>query len=158
MYPSLILIFAVFAGVLGWAIRENHGSAGNLVSPTVKLSKTQIGFAMMSGACGVAGSYTGSSIRISDWTRFAKRRSAPTVPMVLAMPVTFSISAICGILVTSATRERYGVLEWNPLLLLQYVQALDYTPKCRAATFFAGVAFLCSQLFVSRDGPSQILA
>lgn len=33
--------------------------------------------------------------------------------------------------------------------MLQYVQALQYTPACRAGTFFAGVGLLTSQVFVN---------
>lgn len=149
LYPALFIVSFAFVGVLGWAISANHGSSGSLVNPTIKLSSVETGFSLMSGACGVAGSYTGASIRISDWTRFAKKRNAPTVPMVLAMPITFTISSVFGVIVASAIQARYGVLQWNPIFLMQYIQTVDYTPACRAGTFFAGLAFLCSQIFVS---------
>lgn len=149
LYPALAVICIAFISVLGWAISANHGSSGPLVNPTIKLSTVDIGFSVMSGACGVAGSYTGASIRISDWTRFAKTRNAPTIPMAIAMPITFTISALFGVIVASAIKERYGILEWSPIVLMQYIQTVDYTPACRAGTFFAGLAFLCSQIFVS---------
>lgn len=153
MYPALMVACVAFCGILGWAISANHGSAGSLVSPDIKLSPVETGFSIMSGACGVAGSYTGASIRISDWTRFSKRPSAPTVPMLFAMPITFTVSAVFGVVVASAINARYGVLEWSPIVLMQYIQSVDYTPACRAGTFFAGLAFLCSQIFVSERLP-----
>lgn len=104
---------------------------------------------MAQGICSVAGAYTGGSVRIADWTRFAKTRHASTPGMLTAMPLTMTIGALIGVLVTSATLEMYGTLIWNPLLMLQYVQSIQYTPACRAGTFFAGLGFLISQVFVN---------
>jgi NCS1 family nucleobase:cation symporter-1 len=43
----------------------------------------------------------------------------------------------------------YGTVMWNPLVMLQYVQLHHYTAACRAGTFFAGLGFLSSQLWVN---------
>lgn len=148
LYPNFVVICVTFAGILGWAIHSN-GGPGDLVAPAFELSSVDRGFAMMSSICSVAGAYTGGSVRISDWTRFAKTRSAPVIPLFVAMPITVSLGALVGVLVTSAVKGMYGVIIWNPLLMLQHLQAVQYTPACRAGTFFAGAGLLCSQIFVS---------
>jgi NCS1 family nucleobase:cation symporter-1 len=102
---------------------------------------------MMSSISSVAGAYTGGTVRVSDWTRFAKTKRAPVIPIIIAMPLTVTTGALIGVLVTSASFELYGQVLWNPLVLLQYVQDTSYTPTCRAATFFAGCGLLSSQVF-----------
>jgi NCS1 family nucleobase:cation symporter-1 len=62
---------------------------------------------------------------------------------------TVIVTALIGIISTSALAERYGRLEWNPLIMLQWVQANYYTPKCRAGTFFAGLGLLSVTAFVN---------
>lgn len=148
LYPNFLVICVTFAGILGWAIRSN-GGPGDLVAPAFELTSVDRGFAMMSSICSVAGAYTGGSVRISDWTRFAKTRRAPVVPLLVSMPITVSLGALVGVLVTSAVKSMYGVIIWNPLLMLQHLQTVDYTPACRAGTFFAGLGLLSSQIFVS---------
>lgn len=147
LYPNFLIICVTFAGILGWAIHAN-GGPGDLVSPAFELSKVDTGFAIMSSICSVAGAYTGGSVRISDWTRFAKTRGAPVIPLFVAMPVTVTLGALVGVLVTSAVKSMYGVIIWNPLLMLQHLQLVHYTPACRAGTFFAGAGLLSSQIFV----------
>ena len=69
--------------------------------------------------------------------------------MLLSLPITITLGALIGVLVTSATEEMYGTVMWNPLIMLQYVQQNQYTAGCRAGTFFAGFGFLTSQVFVN---------
>lgn len=136
-------------GLLGWAIHANHGSAGNLVAPAIKLSKSDQAFRMAQGICSTAASWTGAAVRGSDWTRYAKTRNAPIASQLTAAPFTITLTALIGVLVTSAAKEMYGTVIWNPLLLIQHVQHVQYTAACRAGTFFAGCGFLSSQIWVN---------
>ncbi|CAK7232467.1 hypothetical protein SBRCBS47491_008281 [Sporothrix bragantina] len=148
----LLPVFGVtcvcFAGLLGWALHAN-GGPGNLVSPSIDITPLAGRYAFVQGISQVAGAYTGGSVRLSDWTRFTKTPNAPRVGMVIAQPISLTIGALVGVLVTSATYELYGVLEWNPLVMLAYVQGIQYTAACRAGTFFLGLGFLGSQIFVN---------
>jgi nucleobase:cation symporter-1, NCS1 family len=103
----------------------------------------------MSSISSGAGAYTGGTVRMSDWTRFAKTRNAPIIPITIAMSLTITLGALIGVLTTFASYEIFndGVVYWNPLVLLQHLQATSYTPACRAGTFFAGCGFLSSQIF-----------
>jgi NCS1 family nucleobase:cation symporter-1 len=69
--------------------------------------------------------------------------------MATSMPIAMTIGAVVGVLVTSATTEMYGFVQWNPLIMLQYVQANHYTAACMAGTFFAACGFFDSQIFVN---------
>ncbi|ORX95917.1 permease for cytosine/purines, uracil, thiamine, allantoin-domain-containing protein [Clohesyomyces aquaticus] len=145
---QIIVATVTLLGIMGWAVHENGGSPGNLVAPAIKLSKAEAGFRVIQGITSVAGTYTGGSDRVSDWTRYGRRRHSST-PAIAMLAFTVILTALVGIISTSALYERYGMLEWNPLIMLQWVQQNYYTPKCRAGTFFAGVGLLSVTIFVN---------
>lgn len=156
LYPNFAIICVTFAGILGYFIHTN-GGPGDLIKPTIAISPVERGFAVMSCISSVAGAYTGGSVRVSDWTRFTKTRRAPIIPLIVSMPLTVTIGALVGVLVTSAANEMWGEVIWSPLTLLQTLQANNYTAACRAGTFFAGVGLLSSQVFenVTQNGITQ---
>lgn len=145
---NLVISSATLLGIMGWAVAAN-GGPGNLVSPAVAIPRSQVGFLMVQGITSVAGTYTGGSDRVSDWTRYARSRHAPTPAQLTALPVTVSLIALVGIIATSATAEILGSTQWNPMIMLQEVQATWYTPACRAGTFFAGVGLLFVTVFIN---------
>ncbi|KAF1845991.1 uncharacterized protein K460DRAFT_284567 [Cucurbitaria berberidis CBS 394.84] len=145
---QVVIATATLLGIMGWAVAANGGSPGNLVSPAIKLTKAEAGFRVVQGITSVAGTYTGGTDRVSDWTRYGRSRHTST-PAIITLAVTVTLTALVGIISTSALAERYGMLEWNPLIMLQWVQANYYTPTCRAGTFFAGVGLLSVTVFVN---------
>ncbi len=60
-----------------------------------------------------------------------------------------TIAAVLGALTTSAFYAQYESTIWTPLGMLIYVQELNYTPKCRAGTFFAAIGLLSSQIYIN---------
>ncbi|KAH8676138.1 permease for cytosine/purines, uracil, thiamine, allantoin-domain-containing protein [Xylariales sp. PMI_506] len=148
LVANLVVSSATLLGIMGWALHANGGT-GNLVTPAVQIPPSKVGFLMVQGITSIAGTYTGGCDRVSDWTRYAKTRHAPTVAQLTALPVTVTVTALIGILTTSAVTELLGEEQWNPLIMLQMVQAKWYTPACRAGTFFAGVGLLSVTVFVN---------
>lgn len=104
---------------------------------------------MLQAVSSVAGSWTGSSIRQSDWTRFAKTKRSPVLNQLLGAPITITIATVFGVYATSAVKTKYGVTLWNPITLLQWVLTNHYTPGGRAGCFFGGLGFFCSQISVN---------
>jgi NCS1 family nucleobase:cation symporter-1 len=83
----------------------------------------------MQGITSVAGTYTGGTDRVSDWTRYGRSRHTST-PAIVTLAITVILTALLGVISTSALAERYGEVQWNPLIMIQYVQALNYTATC----------------------------
>lgn len=104
---------------------------------------------MLQTISAVAGGWTGSSIRQSDWTRFAKTKRAPIVNQFLGAPITITVAAVFGVFATSAAKNLYGVTIWNPVELMQYILTNNYTAAARAGCFFGGLGFFLSQLSVN---------
>lgn len=149
LMANLVVSSATLLGTMAWAVHANRGP-GNLMAPAIDVPRTQVGFLMAQGITSVAGTYTGGSDRVSDWTRYAKHRHAPTAAQLTALPVTVTVFALVGVITTSATAELLdSEVEWNPMILLQMVQIRYYTVACRAGTFFAGVGLLSVTIFIN---------
>jgi hypothetical protein len=148
---QVVVATATLLGIMGWAVHANGGSPGDLVSPAIKLSRAEAGFRVVQGITSVAGTYTGGTDRVSDWTRYGRKRHTST-PAIFTLAVTVILTALVGIISTSALAQRYGMLEWNPLIMLQWIQLNYYTPVCRAGTFFAGLGLLSVTVFVLGHG------
>ncbi|RFU32336.1 hypothetical protein B7463_g3976, partial [Scytalidium lignicola] len=147
----MVSFFAVTTTILGmfiWAMATNHG-AGNLVAPIEKISKGDTVFYFIQTVCTICGSFTGSSMRHSDWSRYAKTPQSIRIGIWVAGPLALIITAMFGVFVTSAARDIYGTVIWQPVSLLLYIQNDSYTPAVRAGTFFAGAGWLLSQLSVN---------
>lgn len=68
---------------------------------------------------------------------------------MVTAPIAICLTALCGLLVTSATAEMYGEVLWNPFQLLLAIQQNSPSAGARAGTFFAGLGFLASALALS---------
>jgi NCS1 family nucleobase:cation symporter-1 len=145
-----LAIAAVVLGVFSWAIHANHGKVGHLLETDIKLSGINKSFTMLYAISTAAGSITAYASRMSDWTRFSRTKHTPTIPSIIGPLIFASLTSILGILTTSAVHARYKVVQWNPLALLVYLQETQYTPACRAGTFFAGLALFWSLIVVSK--------
>ncbi|KAI0482558.1 permease for cytosine/purines, uracil, thiamine, allantoin-domain-containing protein [Xylariaceae sp. FL0804] len=150
LVANLAVSSATLLGIMAWAVHANGGRAGDLVAPAVVVPRRRVGFLMAQGITSVAGTYTGGSDRVSDWTRYARTRHAPTAAQLTAMPLTVTLTALVGIVTTSATAQVLGgEVQWNPVLMLQVVQARWYTAACRAGTLFAGLGLLSVTVFIN---------
>lgn len=69
---------------------------------------------------------------------------------MIAAPVTITVCALIGVVVTSASSEILGEIIWSPIGLLSALQ--DYyqsSPAIRAACFFAGLGLTGAQLSIN---------
>ncbi|RDW85993.1 hypothetical protein BP5796_04318 [Coleophoma crateriformis] len=147
LYPAFIFTVATFVGILIWALVSN-GGAGNLISSPIEISNAQKAYRFVQCVSSISGNWGGVGDRYSDWTRFEKKRGV-SIPGLIGLPIVVTVCAVFGVLTTTATAEMYGVVQWNPILLLEYAQTVSYTPACRAATFFAGFGMFFDQIFLN---------
>lgn len=129
---------------------------------------------------------------LADWTRYSSRRygelpeslcalrqvadalelfsSAPTLSQLVAAPLTITLTALLGIVITSASSNILGAIYWSPITLLVAIQdhygsssggtfpclvtirtllPLILLSSVRAAVFFGGLGCAFSQLAVN---------
>lgn len=110
-----------------------------------------LGWAFMFGITAILGAWGAGTLGQSDWTRYANRRFAPTLSQLVAAPITIAVTAIIGIIVTSASRDVLGgEVVWNPIYLLADIQEKYHSSsRSRAGVFFASLGLVSSQLAVS---------
>ena len=113
-------------------------------------SDINVGWGFFYGIDAVLGSWGSGTLGQSDWTRYSRRRYAPTLSQLLAAPLTITVTAIIGIIVTSAGKDILGKTVWSPIEMLADLQELYHSsPRARAAVFFASLGTVSSQLAVS---------
>lgn len=142
---TFVMITLTMFGILGWAIGTNGGPGPLLHTPPTK-NGSALSWATVFGLQSLLGSQASGCLGQSDWTRYAKSPRSALFGQLVTAPITISITAVCGLLITSATQQMYGVYLWNPFELLLHVQQTSSTPAARAGTFFAGLGFLASQM------------
>ncbi|KAI0473054.1 permease for cytosine/purines, uracil, thiamine, allantoin-domain-containing protein [Xylariaceae sp. FL0804] len=147
IYFSQWVVNFTILGVFIWALSANGGVTLLPASKTISASTRS--FQILQAISSVAGSWTGASIRQSDWTRFARTRNAAVFHQLLTGPVTLVVCATMGVAATSAVAQMYGSAIWNPIEVLETVQAADYNARARAGTFFAGLGFFVSQVTIN---------
>ena len=126
------------AGGVGELFREK-GNASN------------IGWAFMFGTTSVLGAWGGGTLGQSDWTRYSRTRHSATVSQLVASPLTITVTAVIGIIATSASNHVLGgEIVWNPIQLLAEVQEYYHSSSgARAGVFFAGLGIVASQVSVN---------
>lgn len=149
LYPSCIITGATFLGVLGWIVHANGGTTGPLVSSPVAVSGMSKAFSFLQCVSSTAAVWGGSGDRLSDWSRFSKNKWAPYPAIFTGLPIVLTLTAAIGTFATSAFYDKFGLLIWTPLDMLLYIQKNNFTPACRAGTFFAGIGLLSSQIYIN---------
>jgi nucleobase:cation symporter-1, NCS1 family len=142
---TFVMITCTMFGILGWAISAAHGPGELINTPSTKHGSI-LSWGAVFGLQSIVGSQASGCLGQSDWTRYARTPNAALFGQLVTAPITICVTAICGILITSAAATIYGEYLWNPFELLLYVQQHDLTAGARAGTFFAGLGFLASQL------------
>lgn len=140
------MITCTMFGILGWAIATANGP-GTLINTPSSKHGAVLSWNAVFGLQSIVGSQASGCLGQSDWTRYARTPNAALFGQLVTAPITICVTAICGILITSAAATIFdGQYLWNPFELLLYIQQNSLTPDARAGTFFAGLGFLCSQL------------
>jgi len=144
---SAVAFICTIFGLTIWAVHTNGGGGPLFHTPNTAVSTS---WSMIFGITSILGSWGSGTLGQSDWTRYASRRYAPTLSQMVAAPVTITLTALIGVVVTSASSNLLGVLYWNPVLLLAAIQEHYHSSgHVRAAIFFAGFSMAISQLAIN---------
>ena len=157
---AFVMITTVIVGMLIWSLAA-AGGAGPLLTTGTTQRGSALSWNMLYGLQSFIGGWSGgvlgqsgmwfshrssnSAKSLTDWTRYSARPHSALFGQAFAAPLTVCLTALFGILITSAASKLYGQLFWNPFLLLLYIQS-NPTASARAGTFFAGLGLLASQL------------
>ncbi|EME78382.1 uncharacterized protein MYCFIDRAFT_58476 [Pseudocercospora fijiensis CIRAD86] len=142
---TFVMMLSTMFGMLAWSISA-AGSVGHLMHMPATAKGSKLSWAAVYSLQSIIGAQASGALGQSDWTRYAKTPNAALFSQLIAAPILIISTAVCGLLITSATNEMYGVATWNPFELLLLIQQRSLSPAARAGTFFAGLGFFLDQL------------
>ncbi|KAK7415946.1 hypothetical protein QQX98_005519 [Neonectria punicea] len=143
-----VLFCSTCVGLLIWAVSQAGGSGSMFHQPG---TAPNVGWAFFFGITSILGAWGAGTLGQSDWTRYARTKNAPILSQLVASPMTIAVTAVIGIVVTSASREIMGGdIIWSPIALLGEIQSYySNSSGVRAAVFFASLGLVASQLSIS---------
>ncbi|KAJ3544058.1 hypothetical protein NM208_g3251 [Fusarium decemcellulare] len=138
-----------FIGLIIWMAVSQAGGSGSMFHQPG--TAPNVGWAFLFGITSILGAWGSGTLGQSDWTRYAKTKHAPILSQLVASPMTITVTAVIGIIVTSAAREVMGGdIIWSPIMLLGEIQSYyNNSSGARAAVFFASLGLVASQLSIS---------
>ncbi|EPE03023.1 ncs1 nucleoside transporter family protein [Ophiostoma piceae UAMH 11346] len=152
LQKPFVFCFVLFAGscigILAWSVSQAGGVGSMFHEPG---TADNVGWSFMFGITAILGSWGAGTLGQSDWTRYSDRRFAPTLSQLIAAPLTITVTAAIGIIVTSASHDILGGdLIWNPIYLLADIQEYyGSSPGARAGVFFGALGCVASQFSIS---------
>ncbi|KAI5364199.1 Putative purine-cytosine permease [Septoria linicola] len=132
-----------------WVMTEAGGGGPLLDQPATALSSWDLGWSMVHGVTTVIGGIAVGLTNQMDYSRFARRPGDQVMGQWLSIIVLGIIMPSLGCLSASASQEVYGEAIWNPPNLVQKWLDTSYTPRSRAAAFFAGCGLVICQLAIN---------
>ncbi|KAF7970275.1 hypothetical protein HWV62_24464 [Athelia sp. TMB] len=141
---SAVALTCTLLGLTIWSVHTNGGGGPLFHTPNTAANTS---WSMIFGITSILGSWGSGTLGQSDWTRYASRRYAPTLSQMVAAPVTITLTALLGVVVTSASSNILGELYWSPITLLGAIlDHYNFSSGARAGVFFGGVGVALSQL------------
>jgi NCS1 family nucleobase:cation symporter-1 len=135
----LLLVKCIIMPIAGialfiWAVVMAKGFGPLLTRPTKIVegySATAVFFTGITSAIGPSATF---ALNMPDYCRYSKRPKDAFWGSALGLPITLTLIAFLGACVTSACEEIYGVVQWNPVLVVGLFES-------RAARFFVALIF-----------------
>jgi len=115
---SAPILLGVGLLLLGWAYKT-AGGVGPMLSVHSRFATFSDFLKFLIPALNATvGFWATVSLNIPDFTRFARNQREQIIGQALALPITMTLYAFVGIVVTSATVVIYGTAIWDPVQLL----------------------------------------
>lgn len=130
--------------LLIWTIKR-AGGIGPIVHQKTTLTGSAHAWAFINSTMNALANFATLVINAPDFSRLAKTRNSSSWTQALAIPVSFALTAIIGILVSSASTVMFDTTYWSPLDVMgQYV--LGYSRGERGGVFLIAFGFAIAQL------------
>lgn len=137
------------AGILFliWTLVKCNG-VGPIIHQKLSLHGSDFAWAFVESTMNALANFATLIVNAPDFSRFARTPSFSMKYIVytVTIPLCFSITALIGILISSASTVLYGTTYWSPLEVLSEFLNHDYSSKSRAGVFFISAAFALAQL------------
>lgn len=139
-------VICPIAGIafLVWTLVKADGG-GPVIHQKSTISGSEFGWAFVNSTMNSLANFATLIVNAPDFSRFANKPGAAIWSQFIALPTTFSITCLIGILVSSASTVMYNETYWNPLDVLS--RFLDgYSRGDRGGVFLISLGFAIAQL------------
>ncbi|SCU77232.1 LAME_0A00188g1_1 [Lachancea meyersii CBS 8951] len=149
--PSIVTCFMTLFSVIGMMayLIHSNGGPGPLYHTKVLLSSSQRSWMWLYS---MTIWYSGVSPAVanqSDYSRFSSGSLSCYLGLFIGTVLPGTFVSLAGMLCASACKGLYGSAYWTPNEIVEEWLNTNYTSKARAASFFIGVSFTGSQLFLN---------
>ncbi|SCV03867.1 LAMI_0H11584g1_1 [Lachancea mirantina] len=149
--PSIISCFLTLFAVIGLLayLTKVNGGPGPLYYEEVTLSAGERSWMWLFA---ITIWYSGISPGVanqSDFSRFASGRLSCYLGLFIGIVLPGTFISLAGMLCASACKQLYGTAYWTPDEIISQWLNTDYSAKARAASFFIGLSFTSSQVFLN---------
>ncbi|EPX72204.1 uracil permease [Schizosaccharomyces octosporus yFS286] len=128
-----------------WALVKAKG-AGPVIHEPTRLSTWEHGWTVVNGIVTVLDGFATLAVNSPDFARFATTPNANRWPQIITVPLSFGITSLIGILVSSASKSIYGNAYWDPTELLSAFLNHSNAHGVRAGVFFIAFGLCVAQL------------
>ncbi|ODV82757.1 hypothetical protein CANARDRAFT_204662 [[Candida] arabinofermentans NRRL YB-2248] len=140
---AVVCPIAGFAFLIWTLVKADGG--GPVIRQPSTLSGSAFGWAFVNSTMNSLANFATLIVNAPDFSRMAKTKTSAVWSQFITIPVSFSITCLIGILVSSASTVLYGETYWNPLEVLS--RFLDNNSRgARGGVFLIAFAFSIAQL------------
>jgi len=147
-------------GLLVWAVTKAQSvtpaSSEGLISlinqPSKFKTSSEFWSVFIPSLTGMVGFWATMSLNIPDFTRYAKDQKSQFWGQALGLPITMTLFALIGIIVTKATGIIYGTPIWDPV---QVITKFDNPFILFFAMLIIGIATLSTNVAANVVGPAN---
>jgi nucleobase:cation symporter-1, NCS1 family len=111
-------VLVMTTALVVWAIRAAHGIGPLLAEPGKFRTLGEFLPVFVPSLTAMIGYWATLSLNMPDFTRYGRSQREQMVGQVVALPVTMTVFAAMGVIVTSATVIIYGRAVWDPVQLV----------------------------------------
>lgn len=151
----MVTCVATFFGMMGitiWAVTNNGGSNGPLMSASTNISSSARAWFWIYGISSWYGSLSSGVANQSDFTRFSEKPWDSFWGTIVSMLGVGTIIPLMGLVTASAMKGTYDEEYWMPNDIIMKWMTEDYSAKARAGAFFCALTFTLSQLSFNTMG------
>ncbi|GMG18909.1 unnamed protein product [[Candida] boidinii] len=129
---------------LVWTILK-AGGIGPVVHQKSSLTGSAFGWEFINSVMNCIANFATLIVNAPDFSRMAKTKNSAIWSQLITIPLSFSVTCLIGVLISSASTVMYGETFWNPLDVLS--RFLDgYSRGDRAGVFLISFGFAIAQL------------
>lgn len=115
-----IITPAAAIGLLAWSLVKAHGAGELLSAPSTLAAGSALGWTFMAQMMGCIANMATLITNAVDFASRADKPSSVVTPQLIAMPMTFAITSLVGILIGSASVAIFGECVLPPTLFFPF--------------------------------------